>query len=138
MDISVNIWAVVLAAVSSFLLGGLWYSPILFGRVWNRENGGEPQHGHPAKVFGVSFLFSLIAATCFAYWLGPAPALDAAVCKGALAGEAQAGGQGDLEQGAGVELHGFAVSVGGSKNKWAAADAELCQQPNAAAKRQRH
>ena len=28
-----NIWAVLLAAVSSFLLGGSWYSPALFGLV---------------------------------------------------------------------------------------------------------
>lgn len=86
MDISVNIWAVLLAAVSSFLLGGLWYSKVLFGSAWNRENGGVPQHGHPAKVFGVSFLFSLVAATCFAYWLGPAPELQNSLCAGALAG----------------------------------------------------
>ena len=81
-----NVWAVLVAAVSSFLLGGLWYSAALFGKAWNTENGGVPHTGHPAKVFGVSFLFSLIAATCFAYWLGPAPELNAALCKGLLAG----------------------------------------------------
>jgi hypothetical protein len=32
-----NIWAVSVAAVSSFLLGGLWYSPALFGGIWNAE-----------------------------------------------------------------------------------------------------
>lgn len=81
-----NMLAVVLAAVSSFALGGLWYSPLLFGQSWNAENGGEPQRGHPAKVFGLSFLFSLIAAWCFAYWLGPAPLLSAALLAGILAG----------------------------------------------------
>ena len=29
-----NIWAILLAAVSSFLVGGLWYSPLLFGVVF--------------------------------------------------------------------------------------------------------
>jgi hypothetical protein len=81
-----NIWAVLLAAVSSFMLGGLWYSPALFGKTWTLENGGPKQEGHPAKVFGVSFVFSLIAAAAFATWLGPAPALDAALKTGALAG----------------------------------------------------
>lgn len=81
-----NIWAVLLAAVSSFLLGGLWYSPALFGRAWNAENGGEPPTGHPAKVFGVSFLFSLVAALAFAYWLGASPPLETALQAGALAG----------------------------------------------------
>jgi len=88
----VNILAVLLAAVSSFLLGGLWYSKVMFGRVWHTENThGQPQpaptqQGHPAKVFGVSFIFSLIAATAFAIWLGPAPALPVALKAGAIAG----------------------------------------------------
>ena len=81
-----NYWAVLVAALSSFLVGGLWYSPVLFGRIWNRENGGQPQAGHPAKVFGISFAFSLLAAACFAKWLGPAPSLEAALQAGALAG----------------------------------------------------
>ena len=61
-----NYWAILVAAVSSFLLGGLWYSPVLFGNAWNRENGGVPPAGHPARVFGVALLFSLVAAACFA------------------------------------------------------------------------
>jgi hypothetical protein len=81
-----NLFAILLAAVSSFVLGGLWYSPLLFGRAWNRENGGEVPAGHPAKVFGFSFVFSLVAAAAFAWWLGPAPALDEALKAGAVAG----------------------------------------------------
>lgn len=81
-----NVWAVLLAAVSSFLLGGLWYSPVMFGGAWVRENGGQMQQGHPAKVFGVSFLFSLVAAACFAIWLGPAPLLADALKAGAIVG----------------------------------------------------
>ncbi|MEO3712154.1 DUF1761 domain-containing protein [Roseateles flavus] len=75
-----------LAAVSSFFLGGLWYSPVLFGRAWNAENGGEKPPGHPAKVFGISFLFSLLSAAAFAAWLGAAPALESALKAGALVG----------------------------------------------------
>lgn len=81
-----NIWAVLVGASSSFLLGGLWYSPLLFGNAWNGENGGVPQQGHPAKVFSISFLFSLVAVVCFATWLGPRPDLLHALKAGALAG----------------------------------------------------
>lgn len=81
-----NYWAVLLAAVSSFLLGGLWYSKALFGGIWNKENGGVPQTGHPAKVFGVSFVFSLIAAAAFAALLGTAPSLERAMTVGAFIG----------------------------------------------------
>ncbi len=81
-----NPWAVLVAAAATFALGGLWYSPALFGRLWNRENGGVPQSGHPAKVFGVSFVFSIVAATSFALWLGSSPSLETALKAGALAG----------------------------------------------------
>lgn len=86
-----NILAVLLAAVSSFILGGLWYSPVLFGKAWNRENGGLPEPANPAKVFGVSFVFSLVAATGFAVLLGPAPDLHEAVHYGLLVGIAMVG-----------------------------------------------
>lgn len=81
-----NIWVVLLAAVSSFLVGGLWYSPLLFGKVWNRENGGQAGAGHPAKVFGVSLAFSLVAAACFGILLGASPGLESAVRTGVLVG----------------------------------------------------
>lgn len=84
----INILAVIVAAASSFLVGGLWYSPVLFGSVWNRENGSDTKagSGHPAKVFGVSFIFSLIAAFAFAVWLGPNPPIADATFRGLLAG----------------------------------------------------
>jgi len=82
----VNIWAVLVAALSSFLLGGLWYSPALFGKIWNREAGQRPQPGHPAKVFGLSFLLALMAAYVFALFLGPKPVLRHAVGVGFHAG----------------------------------------------------
>lgn len=81
-----NVWLVVLAAVSSFLVGGLWYSPVLFGKAWNTENGSPPSAGHPAKIFGVSFAFSLLAAAAFAVLVGPSPGLQASLKLGALVG----------------------------------------------------
>ena len=86
MGAIVNVWVVLLAAVSSFLVGGLWYSPLLFGQVWNAENGGAAGTGHPAKVFAVSFAFSLVAAVCFAALVGPSPTLATSLETGALAG----------------------------------------------------
>lgn len=76
----INFLAVVVAAISSFLIGGLWYSPVLFGATWQRAAGMgsdtcKPGQGHPARVFGVSFVFALIAALAYA-WLVP-PAADA-------------------------------------------------------------
>ena len=66
MDI--NYLAVVAAALSSFLLGGLWYSPLAFLHSWNRAMGRDEtgSSGHPAPVFGLSFVFAFVAALAFA------------------------------------------------------------------------
>jgi hypothetical protein len=84
-----NVLAVLAAAASCFLLGGLWYSPKLFGVAWNREAGLgiKPGEGtHPAKVFTISIIFSLIAAFSFAYLVGPAPELMYSIKVGLLVG----------------------------------------------------
>lgn len=87
-----NILAVLVSALSAFLLGGPWYSNAMFLKPWARhsrlgDNMGEKVEGkHKAMVFILSFLFSLISAFAFAWWLGPSPALGYAVGRGALAG----------------------------------------------------
>lgn len=83
----INWLAVVVAAVSSFLLGGLWYSPLLFLSAWTRADGrAGPQQGHPARVFGISFLLAFIAAAVFAWLLGPKPPLETSLVKGLAVG----------------------------------------------------
>jgi hypothetical protein len=74
MDLSTINWlAVLVAAVSTFLLGGLWYGP-LFGRAWMAASGvteEQARQGNMAKVFGVSFALQLIAALVLAMFVGP-------------------------------------------------------------------
>lgn len=84
----VNWLAVCLAALSAFVLGGLWYGP-LFGKAWLKANAkpeDAPMEGHPAKVFGGAFVLSLIAAAVFALFLGRDPGLQFATQAGAAAG----------------------------------------------------
>ena len=75
----VNYLAVVLAALSAFLLGGLWYSPILFAKKWMAYSGiecgedGQPKGGNMAVIFGGAFVLNLIAAYVLAMFLGPLP-----------------------------------------------------------------
>ena len=39
MDMSTVNWlAILTAAVSAFILGGIWYSPALLGKAWMTEN----------------------------------------------------------------------------------------------------
>lgn len=66
MDISTLNWfAVIVAALSNFLIGGLWYSPILFGKIWMKENNfsdADLKKGNMPKIFGLTFLFSVVMA----------------------------------------------------------------------------
>ena len=77
---SVNWLAVLGAALCTFLLGGLWYSPALFGRSWMTECGfteADLQKGNMGKIFGFSFVFSLLMAANLALFLAD-PKTDAA------------------------------------------------------------
>ncbi len=73
MDISTLNWfAVITAALSNFLIGGLWYSPLLFGNVWMKENkftDDDLKKGNMAKIFGLTFLFSIVMAFNLAMFL---------------------------------------------------------------------
>ncbi|HMM66047.1 MAG TPA: DUF1761 domain-containing protein [Dokdonella sp.] len=84
-----NIWAVLVAAVSAFVLGGLWYSPILFGKPWQREAGvtdEQMQNANMAMIFGLGFVLSLVAALVFALFLGPRPPVSLGLGAGFAAG----------------------------------------------------
>ena len=83
----INWLAVLAAAVSAFVLGGLWYGP-LFKHAWCREAGVDANAApkHPARVFATAFAASLVAAAAFAWLLGPAPGLLLAVHNGLLVG----------------------------------------------------
>jgi len=84
-----NLWAVLTCGIASMLLGGLWYSPALFGNAWLRATGiteAKARAANMAAVMGSAFLLSLIGATVFALFLGPKPELGFAIGAGASAG----------------------------------------------------
>ena len=88
MSLDINWPAVLVAAVATFVLGGLWYGP-LFGRIWRAAEGQpepQPNAKHPAFVYGFSFVLMLIAAAVLAVALGPAPAVQRSVTVGLVIG----------------------------------------------------
>lgn len=87
MTFDLNWLAVLAAALSAFVLGGLWYGP-LFRQAWCREAGIDPgaKSGHPGRVFGSAFVLALLAATGFAALLGSEPSVLAGVRLGVLVG----------------------------------------------------
>ena len=91
MDLStMNYLAVLVAALSTFLIGGLWYSPLLFGKAWMRANNFSEQEVEKfskARMFGWSFVFSLVMAFNLAMFLaGPDTNVIWGMAAGALAG----------------------------------------------------
>ncbi|MBM5812782.1 MAG: DUF1761 domain-containing protein [Gammaproteobacteria bacterium] len=81
-----NYWAILVAAVGSFALGGLWYSQALFGKAWARDAGVGAQSGHQGRIFAVSFVWALVAAVAFAWVLGPEATLSRGLRLGAIVG----------------------------------------------------
>lgn len=73
---NVNILAVLLAAFSGFLLGGLRYFPTLFLKRCNAALGRtEEEDGRPAEVSGPASLSAVVAAYEFALLLNSDPVL---------------------------------------------------------------
>jgi Protein of unknown function (DUF1761) len=74
---SINWLAVLVAGISAFVLGGVWYSPALFGKTWMRDNNLTPEKirtGNTGKIFGWAFILSLLAAANLAMYLADTPA----------------------------------------------------------------
>ncbi len=73
MDVSTLNWlAIIAAALSNFLIGGLWYSPVLFGNLWMKENkfsDDDLKRGNMVKIFGLTFVFTFVMAFNLAMYL---------------------------------------------------------------------
>ena len=82
-----SIWVVLVAAISAFIVGGIWYGP-LFGKAWARENGFPEGYraGPPARVFGVSFVFTFLAAGGYLHLVGFSDEILSSALQGAAIG----------------------------------------------------
>lgn len=52
------------AALSTFVVGFIWYNPKVFGTAWMKAEGlteEQLKKGNMAKIFGLSFVFAFIA-----------------------------------------------------------------------------
>ena len=68
----VNYWAVIVAALVTFFLGGLWYSPAMFEEMWMNANGYSEEQVKQLQAalgvigFGSALLAYLAMALVFA------------------------------------------------------------------------
>lgn len=76
---SINWLAVLVAGISAFVVGGIWYSPKLFGKAWMKDNGFTEEQikkgGNKGKIFGFTFIFSLLMAVNLGMFLSD-PTVD--------------------------------------------------------------
>ena len=72
MEAHVNWLAVLVAGISAFIIGGVWYSPALFGKAWMKENSitvEQLQKSNKGKVYGWAFILTLIISVNLAIFL---------------------------------------------------------------------
>lgn len=85
---AVNWLAVIAAAVSMFVIGGVWYSA-LFQKQWMAANGfsdEDMKRGSPAVIFGAAFVLSLLMATNLAFLVAGVAGLGAVIGYSVAAG----------------------------------------------------
>ncbi len=69
----INHIAVFVCAAMSLVIGGLWWSPLLFAKAWQRETGlsdEQLKQMSPLKTFGLTFVLAYLSAYNLAFFLG--------------------------------------------------------------------
>jgi hypothetical protein len=85
----INWLAAVVAALSAFMVGGLWYSKPVFGAAWMADSNLTEEQikaGNKGKIFGFTAIFSLIMALNLAMFLADSPCMKTTTSWGATAG----------------------------------------------------
>ena len=71
---NVSLWSVLVAGISTMVVGFLWYSPMLFARPWMVAMGYDPEDKakiqEMKKSAGKSYAISFIASLVSAFVLG--------------------------------------------------------------------
>jgi len=68
MEIQINMVAILVAVVANFVLGFIWYTP-LFGKVWGREMGYDPNEKPQKSAMFKGMAFMLVGNFLLAWVL---------------------------------------------------------------------
>ena len=75
-QLTINYWAVLVSGIVSMIIGGLWYSPVLFGKLWMKlSNISEKQIEEAkkkgmAKSYVIMFVSTLVMGYILAHFVG--------------------------------------------------------------------
>jgi hypothetical protein len=81
--------AVLLCGLVTLVIGGVWYSPLMFARVWQREAGLSDETLRTGSVplrLASAFMLGAIAGAVFALFIGHEMTVAQATAAGAAAG----------------------------------------------------
>ena len=79
-EVTINYLAVLVAAISTMIVGSLWYSPLLLGKLWMKHSGvteHEAKNTNMAKTYGIMFLGSLVMCFVMSHFIDYVGAKDA-------------------------------------------------------------
>ena len=68
--LTVSLSFVLVAAIASFILGSLWYSPLLFGKIWMKLGGFTEKNKDKSKKMLASYFFMFVGTLVTVYVLG--------------------------------------------------------------------
>jgi hypothetical protein len=66
MELKINMLAILVAVVVNFVIGFLWYTP-LFGKIWGKEMGYDPNMKVDGSVLAKGMIFMVIGNFFFAW-----------------------------------------------------------------------
>ena len=92
MDLSlqfseINWLSVIVAALAAFGIGGFWYSPLMFSKVWQKElkiSDEDIKNANMGMIFGLAFILNLIAATVLDMFIGRESSLISGMLSGLI------------------------------------------------------
>lgn len=66
---SINLLAVLVAAIVNMVIGAIWYSPMLFGKKWTQLSGVKSM-GSGTASYAIAFVGSVVMSYVLAYFIG--------------------------------------------------------------------
>ncbi len=81
----INWLSVIVSALAAFAIGGLWYSPVLFSKVWQREvklSDEDIKDSNMAMIFGTTFVLNVIGAIALDMVIGVESTFMSGLCTG--------------------------------------------------------
>ena len=81
----INVWAVLAGTLVLWMLGAVWYSPVLFGKIWQKEVEFKEEaikKSNVAVVFGLSFLLMLFMVWALNFVINSHKAEDVSMFSG--------------------------------------------------------